>query len=205
MSSGNDLRAALNGTTTAGDENNNLVFYGILAGIILLAVVAFVVIGLSKDQTKTDFAETPVDVRQPAPIEARMNAASLSDYDRQRIEQMKIYNQTLADIQMCKRLRGERKKFEEIKAGYEKRNAEAVASWKRPSSKILQKLENGDANSMDIAMWQASGAAQRDIMNELSDTIAMTSSFERLDEAQCMKLSGDVRMRKFDIEARPQS
>lgn len=193
--SGRDLRESLNGGSS--NESENLVLYGTIAGVILLAAIVFVVVGLMSGSGSSTAA--PVDT--DAHIQSAQ--ASIEDYDDTRIEEMSKYNQTINNIKSCMRSKNERKKFKEIEAGYERRNAQAVASWKRSRSKMLEKVENGTATDIDLTLWAASGAAQRDVMSELSDQLAMTGSFEMLSSDECLKFGSDVRMKKYDIKARP--
>ena len=106
---------------------------------------------------------------------------------------------------MCAR-GDDQKKFEGIISAFEKRNAEAVASWKPKKSKMHNKMISGEVSDTDMLLYSAGGGLQRDMMAELAMTEVYTGTrYEKLSDPQCMKLSGDVRMNKFDIETRPAS
>ena len=193
---GRELRESLNGGSKT-ESSENLVLYGAIAGVILIGAIVFVTIGLMSGPGSSAAVVAESD------IQSAVEDTPTVDISEMRREEMSKYNQTKNNIQSCMRSRDARKKFKEIEAGYERRNAKAVASWDKQRSQMLQKIENGTASSAEIALWQMNGGAQKDIMNELSEQLSMTGSFEMLTSDECLKFGSDVRMKKYDIKARP--
>ena len=196
---GRELRESLNGGSKS-ESSENLVLYGAIAGVILIAAIVFVTIGLMSTPAETLIADEDSAFEQVDT--GSMNTASFAQNLSDSAEVLKDYNETLAKLRMCSYGK-DRKKFESIITAYEKRNAAAVASWKPQKSKMYQKLEAGEAGDIEMMLYARGGGLQRDVMAELAMTdVALGTRVERQTPAQCMKLSGDVRMKKFDIEAR---
>ena len=196
--SGRELRESLNGGSKS--ESENLILYGAIAGVILIAAIIFVVVGLMNTPEEPQFAETETN----AFAEVEMRSASYSDDLAKSTEVLKEYQSALAKISMCSYGK-HRKKFTEIKAAYVKRNAAAVASWEPSRSKMYEKMVSGEANDVEMMLYATTGGMQKDVMADLTQTMAILDvQYEQMSEPQCQKFSGDVRMKKYDIEARPQ-
>ena len=194
--SGRELRESLNGGAKA--ESDNLVMYGAIAGIILLAAIGFVIVGLMTTPDKPQYSE----VNSNSLPQVEMNSANFSDDLAQSTDVKKAYQTTLMKIQMCSYGKN-RKKFKEIKAAYEKRNAAALASWEPRRSKMYNKMMSGEASDVDMMLYATTGGMQKDVMTDLTQSMAMLDvQYEQMSEPQCQKFSGDVRMKKFDIEPR---
>ena len=68
---------------------------------------------------------------------------------------------------------------------------------------MYDKMMSGDVNSVGILLYATTGGMQKDVMTDLTQTMAMFDvSYEQMSEPQCMTFSGDVRMNKYDIEPR---
>lgn len=194
--SGRDLRESLNGGSKS--ESENLIVYGAIAGVVLLAAIIFVVVGLMSTHSEPKIAE----IKPERLIETQLPTASYAEDLAQAADVKREYNQTLAKISMCGHGK-DRKKFEEIRSAYEKRNAAAIASWEPRRSKVYDKMMSGNASDIDIMLHASTGGMQKDVMADLTQTMALLDvDYERMTPAQCMKFSGDVRMKKFDIEPR---
>ena len=200
--SGRELRETLNGGSKS--ESENLVLYGAIAGVIMLAAIIFVVAGLMTQDKTVAYADADSSVEREAADFSidKMNTAEFSQSLKDASSVMAEYNSTLAKLRMCSRGK-DHKKFKSIIAAYEKRNAAAVASWQPKRSKMYDKMLSGKASDLDMVLYARGGGLQKDVLAEIAMTDAVLSTnFERMDAPKCMKFSGDVRMKKFDIEPR---
>ena len=195
--SGRELRESLNGAPNK--EADNLILYGAIAGVILIAAIVFVTVGLMNSPAEPRFADSEPETS----LMTGMNTATLPVDLEKSTEVTKAYHSTLAKIRTCGHGKN-RKKFEQIRVAYEKRNAAALASWEPRRSKMYDKMMSGDASDVEIMLYAGTGSMQKEVMTDIAQSMAMMDvQYERMTEPQCMKFSGDVRMKKFDIEARP--
>ncbi len=201
--SGRELRESLN-NGGASSDSNNLIMYGAIAGLILIAAIVFVVVGLMNTPEQPRFAEIENEQLAQFDVQSEMNTASFPEDLAKSTEVQKAYRSTLAKISMCGYGK-HRKKFDEIRKAYEKRNAAALASWEPRRSKMYDKMMSGEASDVDVMLYATTGGMQKDVMTDIAQSMAvMDVQYERMSEPQCQKFSGDVRMKKFDIEPRPQ-
>lgn len=221
---GRDLRETLNGTQSSG-SGNNAIFYGVLVGIAMLAIIAVLAMTMLKPSSPMDFVDAEGSAQtfagKPAPIDqngnydstiATVNAFSKDDLMGMRVQQIKLFNSTTSELQTCGRSLGEETKFKMIRKSYEKRNADKVDHWRNgfTESGMLRRAASGEASDIEIGLYAMSGGMQQDALNRMAmfeaEIGGMSGGFggiEDVDRNECRKLAVDVQTKKLEVKPVP--
>jgi len=221
--SGRELRETLN--ANAGSESNNLMFYSVLAGIFFIAIVAYVIIGLTGQEKDVRLAENApqmhaaeIDRSSPLSPEEQMEAAIKNSPQGQivmahtkrlaespRIQNVQVYHATMGKLRSCIHVSNNDARMRRALSSYEKRNKEAAESWSSRDKQMLDRMQKTGKADLETTLWAMNGGMANAALDNMAQFNAFGFDDDGMTYTDCNKIVAQANRKELDIDPRPGS